>query len=305
MKVLLTGATGFLGQYLLLALAKNPELETYTIERLTRRLTWVESDYQLYHDFRASLPERILKELQGIDYIIHCGAEVHGLRSLENPELFVQSNVTGTLNLLEAARVLAPKKFVYISSAEVVGSAKYPEKLDTDATLRPSNPYAAAKAAGEMLVRSYSLSYGIPQLTIRTMNIFGERQDTSKFLPATIKKMLANESVVCHVDGIGISGSRQWIYVRKLAQEITELVTSARIGVEHLVGPELSNAEIIRLLAFALRWEGEILYQQPGASHDMRYALNAVELQSPDEVRRDIVFTAKRYEEHPEWLQES
>src|SRR5487761_381233 len=101
MKTLLTGITGFTGSHLAQYILDNTDWEIYSLERVSSRPKQIEDSpriHHLYHDFRAELPERILSQLDGTDYIIHTGAEVHGLRSLENPELFVHTNVMGTLN---------------------------------------------------------------------------------------------------------------------------------------------------------------------------------------------------------------
>ena len=150
MKILITGMTGFTGARLAKHILESTDWEIYSLERITSRPDQLGFSspriHRLYHDFRTELPERLLKILEGVDYIAHVGAEVHGLRSLENPELFVQTNVMGTFNILEVARHIRPKKFIYLSSAEAVGATST-ESLEEDAVMKPSNPYAAAKAA--------------------------------------------------------------------------------------------------------------------------------------------------------------
>src|SRR5689334_6316218 len=104
-KILLTGATGFAGSHLIEKLLGDTDWEIYCLERLTVRenklgaLAFSPRLHRIYHDFRAPLPEYMLRQLSGVDYIIHMGAEVHGLRSLQDPELFVKSNILGTFNL--------------------------------------------------------------------------------------------------------------------------------------------------------------------------------------------------------------
>ena len=115
------------------------------------------------------------------------GAEVLAIRSITDPELFWKTNVLGTFNLLELARAIKPKLFLYTSSAEVVAN-RPGGALETD-PLDPPNPYAASKAAGEMLVNSYVKSFGVPAITTRTMNLFGEKQQNSKFIPVIIGKI--------------------------------------------------------------------------------------------------------------------
>lgn len=310
MKVLLTGITGFTGAHLAQYILNNTAWEIYSLERVSSRPKQMEDSpriHHLYHDFRAELPERILRELEGIEYIIHNGAEVHGLRSLENPELFVQSNVLGTLNMLEAARILRPKAFLYVSSAEAVGACKE-GSLTENAAMNPSNPYAASKAAGEMLVRTYFLSFGVPAMTIRTMNIFGEKQDTSKFLPATIKKVLNGETVTCHVDEKGKSGSRHWIYVNTLVSMMIRILECGIFGeTYHGVGPEIYNHEIIGMVQKILNSEISMTTAKPGPSHDMRYSIKDTKLASFYDLSNEkteyyLTRTIQWYQQHPEWL---
>lgn len=308
MKILLTGVTGFTGARLAQYILDSTAWEIYSLERVSSRPRQIEDSpriHHLYHDFRAEIPERILKELNGVDYIIHTGAEVHGLRSLENPELFVHNNVMGTLNMLEAARRIKPKAFLYLSSAEAVGSAAEGSLIE-DAPMRPSNPYAASKAAGEMLIRTYFLSFGVPAMTVRTMNIFGEKQDTSKFLPATIKKMLSRETVVCHVDERGNSGSRHWIYVGQLVSMMLRILECGTFGeTYHVVGPEISNIKIIRYLEQALGLGCKLALEQPGPSHDMRYSIKDTKLYNfydTGSTEPDLIKVAWWYQKNQEWL---
>lgn len=311
-KILITGGTGFVGSWLIEEILASTDWDIYSLERITPRmnalgaLAFSPRIHRIYHDFRAEIPKRILDECEGVDYIIHNGAEVHGLRSLENPAMFIHTNVMGTFNMLEAARVLKPRKFLYVSSAEAVGSAPAPLSYDENVTLRPSNPYAAAKASGEMLVRSYQQSFGINADIVRSMNIFGERQDTSKFLPAVIKKILNGDRVQCHVDAHGVSGSRHWIYVRTLVEAILRVLQLEWSNTYHIVGPEITNLKVIQLVANILNRPVNIQTVQPGPSHDMRYSIRDTKL--PPSVYdasftiNDLVHTIMWYSMNPEWL---
>ena len=315
MKVLVTGATGFVGSHLVEKLI-SVGAEIYSLERISSKpnllgcLAYSPQIHRIYHDFRSPLPDRVLEELQDVSYVVHAGAEVHGLRSLENPELFVQSNVIGTFHLLEAARKLNLAKFVYVSSAEVIGSAPAPLFWDEDRALCPSNPYAAAKAAGEMLCRTYFASYKVPTMVVRSMNVFGERQDTSKFIPATIKKILAGEPVTVHVDGNGKSGSRQWLHVKQFVDALCFMTGGGSPGeTYHVVGPEKTNQEIVSHLAWALKTPLRQHTAIPGKSHDMRYAIKDTKI--PEGVYKadvgnlgiDLANTALFYKENREWLE--
>jgi dTDP-glucose 4,6-dehydratase len=253
--VLLTGAAGFAGSYIAEAITQEGghvvalDCLTYAgklsnLENIPReQLTFV------CHDFRMPLTPHLLEYIGEVDYIIHNGAETHVTSSFENPELFVQSNVVGTLNMLEAARILKPKVFVYTSTDEVFGQSDGRAFTETDA-LNPSNPYSASKAAGEMLVKTYHKSYGIPYLITRTTNMFGKRQHEEKFLPKIIKKFIADEMVQIHADENGNLGSRQWIHVSDQAAALMFLLQSGqRNNTFHIAGIRKSNWEVAEAVA--------------------------------------------------------
>ena len=237
MRVLITGANGFAGSHLVRTILKQTDWDVLSLERLSsktqemdregkmapagpNRLTDVSGDRfsRHYHDFRAPLQDELLTEMGNVDYIIHNGAEVHAIRSLTDPQSFVQSNTIGVFNMLEAARKLNVSRFIYTSSAEVFGPAKLNKSHAEDDALNPSNPYSAAKAGGEMLCRAYFKSYGLPINIVRTMNMFGETQDLTKFVPLVVKKALTHELLKVHVRDLEFPiypeiGSRQWIYI--------------------------------------------------------------------------------------------
>jgi dTDP-glucose 4,6-dehydratase len=315
-KILLTGMTGFAGGWLAEEILARTDWEIFSLERITARennlgaLTHSPRIHRIYHDFRAAFPQRIVDELQGVDKIVHIGAEVHGLRSLENPELFVHSNVMGTFHLLELARQVKPGKFIYISSAEAVGSAPAIGSWAEDCTLNPSNPYAAAKAAGEVLTQSYHKSFGVPAMIVRTMNIFGERQDISKFIPGVIKKILSCEVVTLHVAPDGKSGSRHWLHVLEFVNALFYLLDSGLAGeTYHVIGPECTNKFIIEYIGAALDVRYQMVSTVPGKSHDMRYSIADTKLPAQayssflDSMQEALVTTVREYKKHREWLQ--
>lgn len=313
MKILLTGATGFTGSHLAEKILAETDWEIFSLERITARPNQLGANafspriHRMYHDFRAQIPRRILDECEGVDYIIHNGAEVHGLRSIENPDLFVHTNVMGTFNMLEAARVLKPRKFIYVSSAEAVGSAPAPHSWDEVVTLKPSNPYAAAKGAGELLTRSYHQSFGVPGISVRTMNIFGARQDTSKFVPATIKKILDGSPVYCHVDKDNNSGSRHWIHVKALVQAMFNLLEQGEAGqTYHVVGPEMTNLKVIQIISRGLNRPCDLHFIIPGPSHDLRYSIRDTKLDldcyATGDTEEMLLKTVEWFDDHQEWL---
>lgn len=280
MRVLLTGGAGFSGSYIAEAIANINghvivlDCLTYAgklsnLENIPRnQLTFV------CHDFRMPLTQHLLDYIGTVDYIIHCGAETHVTSSFENPELFVQSNVVGTLNMLEAARILKPSVFLYVSTDEVFGQSDGHAFVETDA-LNPSNPYSASKAAGEMLVRAYHKSYDLPYLITRTTNMFGKRQHKEKYIPMTIGKFQRDEAVDIHTDANGTIGSRQWIHASDQADALLFLLQNGyRNDTFHIAGIRKDNLEV----AHAIMKERhtvkivDIYKKYPG--HDLDYNLD-------------------------------
>jgi dTDP-D-glucose 4,6-dehydratase len=137
------------------------------------------------------------------------------------------------------------------------------------------------------------------------MNIFGERQDTSKFVPMTIKKILNGDPVFCHVNEEGKSGSRHWIYVGALVKEIFNLLDQGVAGeTYHIVGPEMTNLEIIRLVERGLNRKCNLQFTRPGPSHDLRYSIRNTKLTyDVGSTVAHLITTALWYKANQDWLQ--
>jgi len=305
MKVLLTGATGFLGTHLTNKLLENG-WDIFSLQRgggLSHPRVKT-----LYHDFRAEIPGYILRQLEGVSHIVHLGAEVHGLRSLADPELFVHTNTVGTFNILEACRKLSPQKFIYMSSADTIGPAEPGVYHDENCALNPSSPYAASKAAGEVLVQSYARSFGVPGIIVRPMNMFGEGQTTGQFVPDVIKKILNGEEVLFHVGKDWQPSSRQWIHVREIVSALGFLMMDGQVGeVYHIQGTEKTSAQIIDLIGYSLHVPFRMRSTVPGRAHDMRHAIKDTKLQTKayrsDIFAPDLEATTQWYKKNQDFLQ--
>lgn len=299
-KIIVTGRTSFIGRQFVNDVLKNTDWLVYSLERLPFRPAGSERIKQFFHDLRAEIPRHIVEAVKDADVIVHFAADVSGIKSLEDPRLSVETNVKGTFNVLEFARRINIGKFIQISTGEVVGSAPFPFFLDEKSPLRPSNPYAASKAAAEALVNSYRVSFGVPSVIIRSMNVFGVGQSTDRFVPGVINKLRRGERIKCHVGKDGTRGSRCWLYVNRFSKILLGLISASQVGeTYHVVGPERNNEQVIDILAKALDFDYEIDYVEAGPSHDLRYALKNSKLPYLDSgfersTDLDLAFTAVR-----------
>ena len=301
-KILLTGATSYIGGKFVEAVLEQTDWEIYSLERLP-----VRSDEprlrRFYHDLRAEIPAQLAERVKDVDYLVHFAADVSGAKSVIDPVMTVTTNVVGTYHTLELARKLNLKKFMQISTGEVVGSVPAPVCLAEDAALYPSNPYASSKAAAEMLVHCYQLSYDLPAMIVRSMNVFGPRQGFNRFLPVAIRKLLNDQMIDCHVGEDGVSGSRNWVRVDHFVNSLIRLLDIGAVGeVYHVIGPERNNEQIIEILGAALGVTPKINKIVPGMSHDLRYALRDTKLGFTFEcLEADLAETAWWYAENPRW----
>lgn len=307
---LVTGGCGFVGSHLVEELLAQGHhvtvLDSLTYAGSLRNIAHLSSPRLefVYHDFSHPLPK-----LRHFDYVIHNGAESHVLRSLTDPGLFVQSNVIGTLNLLEWARFEMPDKFVYVSTDEVFGPAGDEPYHEGD-RLKPTNPYSATKAGGEFLVRSYFRSFGVPALITRTINMFGERQHPEKFVPLAIKKILAGEVVDIHAHE-GVVGSRQWVYAGGQAKALAWLAENGEPGKAYHVseGVWKSNLEVAQLIAqildLPLNYQ---LKEYAWSGHDFSYSISTrgtpehVNWKMNDSFEKLFEKTVRWYVDNPGWL---
>jgi dTDP-glucose 4,6-dehydratase len=320
MHILITGAAGFVGSHLCDHVLANTDWNIIALDRLTYagsldrlahlrgpRLTF------LYHDFRAPFPLHILRALAPVRYVVHNGGETHVNNSLADPRLFTESNVTGTMNVLEACRELNIEKIIYTSTDEVFGPALEGVSYTEGDTIRPSNPYSATKASGEALCHAWHDSFGVPAVVTRTMNMFGERQHPEKFVPLVLKNVLEGNTVPIHASRTGRVGSRCWLHARNQADAMLFLLQHGAPGeTYHVAGDEYTNIQIAELIA---RYAGRTLYStlvdaeshRPG--HDLRYALSDAKLRAmgwtaPVEFHASLKRTIEWSLANPLWLEE-
>lgn len=317
----MTGGAGFIGHHIVEHFRINrPDWDLIILDRLTyagrlERLRNWRNDPKvrfILHDFRAPLQDGLRSSLRNIDVVLHCGAETHVDRSIDDPESFVQSNVVGTFHMLQAARALGAR-FIQVSTDEVYGPAAVGVSHKEGDPYNPSNPYSATKAGAESLVKAWSKTYGLRVAITNTMNNFGERQHPEKFIPMVLRSILrAGDFVKIHTSPEGVIGSRKWLHARNHADGLMFVIDRGLEGQFNIAGDEYSNLEIAEMVARAAG-KDKIPYRlvdfhssRPG--HDLRYSLDCSKLASlgwkpPVPFGESLERTVRWTLFHQEWLE--
>jgi dTDP-glucose 4,6-dehydratase len=267
-------------------------------------------------NFSEPMSEGLEKEIGQVDYILHMGAETHVDNSIRNPEPFVQANVVGTMNMLQYARRQEHlKRFFYFSTDEVFGPAGSGVRYAEWDRYNSGNPYAATKAAGEELCLAWANTYKVPVVVTHTMNCVAERQHPEKFVPSTIRKVLAGEMVTIHADPtLTKPGSRFYIHCRNVAAALLFLMEQSEVREKYnIVGErEIDNLWLAKFIAKVigkpLKYEMVSWHaQRPG--HDLRYALSGKKMHAmgwriPKTFEESLTKTIEWYlqPENEKWL---
>jgi len=324
MRLCITGGMGFIGAHFVEEILKTKDWEIVILDRLdisgnTKRLTdmdiWEQEKHRVkfvWWDLKAELNDQVIKEIGDIDYIWHLAAGSHVDRSIEDPMSFVMDNVVGTCSLLNYARKIKPKQFIYFSTDEVFGPA--PEGTDYKEwdRYKSGNPYAASKAGAEELCVAFENTYKLPIIITHTMNVIGERQHPEKFIPMTIKNILKGDNVVIHSDKTKTkSGSRKWIHARNVCNALLFLTDNGESGDKYnIVGEEMSNLEVAQFIADTLDkpLKHEMVdFHSSRPGHDLRYSLDGSKLKEmgfehPKTLKKSLKKTILWYLNRPDWL---
>lgn len=280
MKIIITGGAGFMGSEIVRQ-AISRGYEVVVLDKLTyagdlKRLKDVEDKYKFHKvdiiNFQE-VSDIVSKEKP--DVIIHMAAETHVDRSILDSTSFIDTNVKGTRNMLEASKDVGVKKFINMSTDEVYGALGEEGQFDETTPLDPNSPYSASKAAADMLGKAYFKTYGLPVITIRAANNYGPWQYPEKLVPMIILKAHMNESLPVYGKGTNV---REWLYVSDFAEAMLKVVEIGEPGEIYNIGSdgqEKQNIETVKtILKLMNKPESLISYVTDRPGHDFRYSIN-------------------------------
>lgn len=317
-KVFVTGGAGFIGSaFVRLVLDETNECIVTNFDALTYagNLDNLQGLDEKRHRFvRGDIadPNAVARALEeGVDAIVNFAAESHVDRSITSADDFLRTNITGTQILLDAARAKSVKRFVQISTDEVMGSL--PENVDSffteESPFAPNSPYAASKAAAEHLVRAAHHTFGLDTVVTRCGNNYGPRQFPEKFLPLALANALNDQPIPIYGDGMNV---RDWIYVEDHCRAILAVLKKGRSGGVYNIGArnERRNIDVAEALLEALgKPRSLIRFVKDRPGHDRRYAINPCLVESELGWRpRETWATGLRktihwYQENGSWIE--
>ena len=287
MNILVTGGAGFIGScFIRHILKKYQNYKVINIDALTyagniENLNDVK-DNQNYKFIHGNICDKeLVRELVNqVDCVVNFAAESHVDRSITGPEIFIETNVKGTLNLLQAAKDAKIERYLQVSTDEVYGSLGKTGYFYETTPLAPNSPYSASKASADLLVRAYYETYKMPVLNTRCSNNYGPYQYPEKLIPFFISRLLKGEKVPVYGDGLNV---RDWLYVYDHCSAIDTVLHNGKIGEIYNIGGhnEKTNIEITKLILNAMgKDESSIEYVQDRLGHDRRYAISNDKIQT-------------------------
>ncbi|MDR1815930.1 MAG: dTDP-glucose 4,6-dehydratase [Clostridiales Family XIII bacterium] len=291
MKILVTGAAGFIGaNFVYYELAKHPEDVIVGFDSLTYA-----GNMETLHDALESNPAQLggfrfvrgditdreavdaLFAAEKFDIVVNFAAESHVDRSIEDPGVFLRTNILGTQVLMDAARKYEVGRYHQVSTDEVYGDLPLdrPDLLFTEETpIHTSSPYSASKASADLLVQAYIRTFGLPATISRCSNNYGPYQFPEKLIPLMIANCLADKPLPVYGEGLNV---RDWLYVEDHCKAIDLVMRKSKVGEVYNIGGhnEMKNIDIVKLIIHYLgKSEDLITYVTDRKGHDMRYAID-------------------------------
>ena len=319
--ILVTGGAGFIGaNFVYLELKEHPEDRIVCIDKLTYAGNLETLEEALKNpNFRFEKMdicdrEAVFKlfEEERPDIVVNFAAESHVDRSIENPGIFLQTNIIGTQVLMDASRKYDVKRYHQVSTDEVYGDLPLdrPDLLFTEQTpLKTSSPYSSSKAGADLLVNAYHRTFGLPTTISRCSNNYGPYQFPEKLIPLMIANALANKPLPVYGEGLNV---RDWLYVEDHCKAIDLIIRKGKVGEVYNIGGhnEMRNIDIVKLIIAALgKSEDLITYVTDRKGHDMRYAIDPAKIHAdlgwlPETMFKEgIQKTIAWYLENKDWWQ--
>lgn len=292
MKVCVTGGAGFIGSnFVYYMLEEHPDYEIVCLDALTYagNLETLEGALKnpKFKFVKGDIADRKfvydLFELEKFDIIVNFAAESHVDRSIENPEIFLQTNIMGTQVLMDACRKYGIQRYHQVSTDEVYGDLPLdrPDLFFTEETpIHTSSPYSSSKASADLLVLAYYRTYGLPVTISRCSNNYGPYHFPEKLIPLMISRALADESLPVYGKGENI---RDWLHVYDHCSAIDLVIHKGRLGEVYNIGGhnERTNLEVVKTILHALnKPETLISYVTDRKGHDLRYAIDPTKIET-------------------------
>jgi len=285
-KVIVTGGLGFIGSNLINILKKKYfviNIDKVTYASNFKNISPNTKNYKFYRqDINNKIFIKQILKKYNPSIIFNLAAETHVDRSIDGPKQFIESNILGVFNLLEAIRNYNKKiKLIHISTDEVYGDIKKNHKSKEEDRYNPSSPYSASKASGDLLIKSYIRTYKIPAIITNCCNNFGPNQYPEKLIPTVIYNILNKKSIPIYGKG---ENQREWIYVKDHCNALIKIAEKGSIGENYNIGSGtvLNNIQIAEkiILAFKkivhkMNIESKIYLVKDRPGHDLRYCLDS------------------------------
>ena len=317
MNLLVTGGAGFIGSnFVRYVLGQRPDWHITVLDKLTyagneknlggldaNRFTFIKGDI-----CDAMIVD---KAIANCDTVVHFAAETHVDNSLHGSEAFIQTNIVGTYQILEAVRK-HKKHLHHVSTDEVYGDLELgsPEKFSETTPYNPSSPYSASKASSDHLVRAWVRSYGVEATLSNCSNNYGPYQHVEKFIPRQITNIILGEKPKLYGSGKNI---RDWIHAQDHSSAVLAILEKGKIGETYMVGAdgEKSNKEVLELILELMgknKGDYEQVNDRPG--HDLRYAIDASKIKGElgwqsvyTDFKKGLTETIKWYQDNRDWWQ--
>ena len=283
--IFVTGAAGFIGSNFVHYLKRQGYDDIVILDKLTYAAS---TDNLNPHTFPIEIIDIVdKKKLERVfqkyrpRFIFHFAAESHVDNSIEDATPFVDTNVTGTLNLLELSVMYKVEKFHHISTDEVYGALGYDDPPFTEETpYNPQNPYSASKAASDHFVTAFGNTYGLPVVITNCSNNYGPRQNKEKLIPKTINNILQGKKIPVYAQGQNI---RDWIYVEDHCKAILEVWYGGGIGQKYNIGGEceVKNIDLVKTIIRLMNASEDLIeYVDDRPGHDLRYAIDNAKIKN-------------------------